>query len=54
MTSSDIRALAERYLGECGEYSTPYEREKLIANWEKKERDANALVADFSAAAFVR
>lgn len=41
------RVQAERYLRECGEYSSPYERERLLVNWERKEAGAAALAADF-------
>lgn len=41
------RRQVERYATECGEYSTPYEREKIVASWLKKESDAENLVNDF-------
>lgn len=47
MNENITRVQAERYIDTCGEYSTPYEREKLIKDWIKKEHDAELLVKDF-------
>ncbi|HEX8591409.1 MAG TPA: class I SAM-dependent methyltransferase, partial [Candidatus Paceibacterota bacterium] len=47
MPDPRARAQAERYLRECTEYSSPYERDKLIANWERKEAGARSLAGDF-------
>lgn len=42
-----MRARAHAYVDACGEYKTPYERERLIQNWEKKQQTAEAVVEDF-------
>lgn len=48
MSNNDrIKAQAERYIRACAEYTAPYEREKIIANWLRKEADARGLLADF-------
>ncbi len=38
---------AERYVKACAEYTVPYEREKLVEDWLKKERVGAKLVEDF-------
>lgn len=42
-----VRARANHYIDTCKEYSTPYERERLIANWQKKHETAHTIVEDF-------
>lgn len=41
------REQVEKYLSTCDEYTTPYEHEKLVRNWLKKEQVAENLVQDF-------
>ena len=41
------RSQAEHYLDSCSEYSAPYEREKIVADWLSKESKAEDLVKDF-------
>ena len=38
---------AEEYLALCGEYTDPYEHEKLVRDWEKKSMVAKNVVGDF-------
>jgi len=42
------RARAEHYLATCTEYTDPYEREKLVRDWEKKGDVAEQVVGDFT------
>lgn len=42
-----IREQAERYIDRSGEYTAPYERDKIIANWIGKEAAARGLLEDF-------
>lgn len=45
------RERAERFLREGGEYTDPYEREKLVRDWMKKGDVAKDVVEDFNARA---
>lgn len=42
-----IRAQALRYIAESAEYTSPYEREKILGDWLTKEHKAETLVHDF-------
>jgi ubiquinone/menaquinone biosynthesis C-methylase UbiE len=48
VSAEEMRRRAERYLSSCSEYSVPYERERLIADWMKKGDAAQQLVGDFT------
>jgi SAM-dependent methyltransferase len=39
--------LLDRYVAECGEYTSDYERSKLTADWQAKEIRAQGVVEDF-------
>ncbi len=42
-----VRQQAERYIGSCCEYTSRFERDKLINNWITKDEKSDALVQDF-------
>ena len=44
---STARERAERFLREGGNYTDPYEREKLVRDWVQKADVAKSVVADF-------
>ena len=44
---TELRQAAEQYLENCAEYTSPFEREKLINNWIEKDRVAQGVVDDF-------
>jgi len=45
---TQAKAAAERYLATCSEYTSPFEREKLINNWVEKDSAARSVVDDFT------
>lgn len=45
--SEQVRKKAEQYIDSCGEYTSAFERNKLIENWVEKEKKADGMVADF-------
>jgi len=46
-TTQEVAARARSYAEVCGEYTSPYEREKLVADWAHKEHQAQGVLADF-------
>lgn len=47
-TEAVARERAERFLREGGNYTDPYEREKLVRDWEEKGDTAEKVVGDFT------
>src|SRR3989338_8126623 len=47
-TEAVARERAERFLREGGNYTDPYEREKLVRDWEKKGDVAEQVVGDLT------
>ncbi len=47
IVSEDARRQAESYVEACGEYTSEFERQKIIENWAVKESKGDGLVEDF-------